>query len=592
MRWILALAAAAMVAVTATADLDLLLLHVNDVHSRFEETDVKSSDHCPAADFARGECYGGVARIAEVVRTERQLAADKGLPSLFVVAGDIFQGTPYFTFFKWQVCAEVVKKLRPDIMTLGNHEFDDSIKTLVSYLTDIKIPTVLTNLNMTEYPTLSALVLPSRVFTINGTKVGFVGYLSTDCPSIANTGRIKFMKESQPIRNEIKKLRDSGVNIVIALGHSGIDVDRIVAREVEDIDLIISSHSHTFLCSGPPPSIEIPYGPYPFYETNVKNNKPVPIITAYAFSKYIGKVHLRFDSKGDLTSIDGSPILLDRKIKQDPSMLTLVNKWKPLVTEITNVTVGRTFVDLSSQCGLEECNFGNLIADSYVYYNVLKNHNNKEYWTDSPIGIIQSGGIRTTIKYNSKRNGYITLGQLTTAIPFMRKLVKVTISGSTLKEVFEHSVTKYGFPLESNRFLQVSGVQIEYDLSQNPGSRVSSIYLRCGKCVVPKFEPLILNANYTILLNGFLARGGDNYWMFKNTVKKNVILDVDDYNVTAVYMKAISPIITGIEGRIKFKSHSTKNEKSTASNITYNTPSSRLQLLLIVIFSTLLFCYH
>lgn len=49
-------------------------------------------------------------------------------------------------------------------------------------------------------------------------------------------------------------------------------------------------------------------------------------------------------------------------------MLRLVNKYKPLLTQITNVTVGRTAVELSNHCSLEECNFGNLIADSYVYY--------------------------------------------------------------------------------------------------------------------------------------------------------------------------------------------------------------------------------
>lgn len=114
MRRTLVLVAA--IVVSAAADLELVLLHINDVHSRFEETDVNSSDHCPASDAAREECYGGVARIAGAVRAERRLAAEKGLPSLFVVAGDVFQGTPYYTFFKWHICAEVINELKPDIM--------------------------------------------------------------------------------------------------------------------------------------------------------------------------------------------------------------------------------------------------------------------------------------------------------------------------------------------------------------------------------------------------------------------------------------------------------------------------------------------
>jgi len=64
-----------------------------------------------------------------------------------------------------------------------------------------------------------------------------------------------------------------------------------------------------------PPSIEKPYGPYPLYVTNVKN-KPIPILQAYANTKYVGKVILKFDSNGELVNIDGSPTLLNHEIKQ------------------------------------------------------------------------------------------------------------------------------------------------------------------------------------------------------------------------------------------------------------------------------------
>jgi len=49
-------------------------------------------------------------------------------------------------------------------------------------------------------------------------------------------------------------------------------------------------------------------------------------------------------------------------------MLTVVDLWKPQVTNITNVTIGRTAVELINTCHQMECNIGNLIADSFVYY--------------------------------------------------------------------------------------------------------------------------------------------------------------------------------------------------------------------------------
>jgi len=69
--------------------------------------------------------------------------------------------------------------------TLGNHEFDHGIGALLSYLNGIQdIPTVVSNLNLTAEPELNNFVLPSLVLTINNTKVGIVGCLTTDTPVI------------------------------------------------------------------------------------------------------------------------------------------------------------------------------------------------------------------------------------------------------------------------------------------------------------------------------------------------------------------------------------------------------------------------
>lgn len=65
---------------------------------------------------------------------------------------------------------------------------------------------------------------------------------------------------------------------------------------------------------------------------------------------------------------------------------------------------------------------------------------------------------------------------------------------------------------------------VEYDLTKNPGNRVSSLLLRCGACSVPKFEPLQLTTNYTIVMNNYLAEGGDDFKSFKNGLKKNQLL--------------------------------------------------------------------
>lgn len=49
------------------------------------------------------------------------------------------------------------------------------------------------------------------------------------------------------------------------------------------------------------------------------------------------------------------------------------------------------------------------------------------------------------------------MGQLLNVIPFMNTLVKITISGSSLLEAFEHSVSDYVIDRGGRNFLQVSG---------------------------------------------------------------------------------------------------------------------------------------
>ena len=52
------------------------------------------------------------------------------------------------------------------------------------------------------------------------------------------------------VRAEAQRLQAEGVDILIALGHSGYELDQQLAEEVEEIDVVVGGHSHTFLWTG------------------------------------------------------------------------------------------------------------------------------------------------------------------------------------------------------------------------------------------------------------------------------------------------------------------------------------------------------
>jgi 5'-nucleotidase len=67
---------------------------------------------------------------------------------------------------------------------------------------------------------------------------------------LSSTGKLKFLDEIETAMEEATKLKSQGVDIIIALSHAGLDVDREVAAAVSDIDVIVGGHSHSFLFSG------------------------------------------------------------------------------------------------------------------------------------------------------------------------------------------------------------------------------------------------------------------------------------------------------------------------------------------------------
>lgn len=61
---------------------------------------------------------------------------------------------------------------------------------------------------------------------------------------------LKFEDEVESLQVQVNKLESLGYNKIIALGHSGFDVDQDIARRVKGIDVVIGGHTNTFLYDG------------------------------------------------------------------------------------------------------------------------------------------------------------------------------------------------------------------------------------------------------------------------------------------------------------------------------------------------------
>lgn len=97
-------------------------------------------------------------------------------------------------------------------------------------------------------------------------------------------------------------LKGQGINIIIALGHSGYQKDQEIAKNCPEVDIVIGGHSHTFLDSSQPvadkddTNAEAVRGPYPTI-VEQPSGKRVPVVQAYAYTKYLGKLHVQVKIK-------------------------------------------------------------------------------------------------------------------------------------------------------------------------------------------------------------------------------------------------------------------------------------------------------
>ena len=61
---------------------------------------------------------------------------------------------------------------------------------------------------------------------------------------------VKFTNESVAVQREVNRLKAAGAKIIIGLSHTGYMEDKHIASTIDDIDVIVGGHSHTFLYTG------------------------------------------------------------------------------------------------------------------------------------------------------------------------------------------------------------------------------------------------------------------------------------------------------------------------------------------------------
>ncbi|MEO1564160.1 MAG: 5'-nucleotidase C-terminal domain-containing protein [Pseudomonadota bacterium] len=504
---------------SAFADYTLHILHINDLHSRIESIS-RFDGTCSAEDDAAGECFGGVARLKSAIDAKRAELAGQNV--ILLDAGDQFQGSLIYTTYKGSAAAEFMEAMDFDAMAVGNHEFDDGPEALSAFIDAVSFPFVSSNLDVSQSNLLNGKVNDHVILEVGGEQIGIISALATDTVETSSPGpNVIFQDEIDALAASVGDLTEMGVSKIIALNHVGIVKDMEIANNVEGIDVVVGGHSHTLLDS----DNEDAFGPYPMMVGDV------PVVQAYAYSKYLGHLTVTFDDAGHLTSVTGAPFLIDAATPKDAAIAARVAELAAPVEEMKNTVVASAPAAIDGErerCRLQECAMGNLITDAML---------DRVADQGIQIAIQNGGGIRASIDA-----GEVTMGEIYTVLPFQNTLSTFFVSGQTIIDALENGVSQT--EEVKGRFPQVAGLEFTWDPSVAPlEGRVVEVLVEGA--------PIDPAATYGVVSNNYMRSGGDGYGMFGNA--ENVYdFGPDLAEVLAAYM-AEGNAAPALEGRIKQK---------------------------------------
>ena len=428
----------------AMAD-ELVILHTNDTHSQLD----------PASNG-----LGGVARRKVVIDSVRQ-ANDN---VILIDAGDAVQGTTYFNIYRGEPEHKVMNALGYDIAIVGNHEFDNGVDELAENIKNDSAVWITTNYDLRESP-LDSLFERYLIKEVDGRRIGFIAINLDPKGMIAegNYDGVKYLDAFKAANSTAWHLKhNERVDAVIAVTHIGFDGapgprDIDLAKQSEDIDIIIGGHSHTRLDK---PAV-------------VKNavGRDVLITQTGSRGATIGEVTIDLD---DMTA-NSKLIAVDSRLddRVDPDMTELLKPYRQAVDSIMGIKIAK------SATALEGDRLENLVAD---YVREIGDR----LADDVDLAIVNKGGIRRSLP-----KGDITQGMVIMMLPFDNRVVVVDIKGSDLRDALDVMASRGGDAVSS-------AVDARFDPTT-------------GKCVDITIDgkPLDPDKTYRLATIDYLANGGD-----------------------------------------------------------------------------------
>lgn len=562
------------------------LLHVGDQESWLLSAQGNLRDtSAQAISF-----YGGVDRLATVIKNAETAAVAQGRTVLKLNAGDAFLPGPRFTASLNNLStsysdggqdfydAIALRQIGFDAMVFGNHEFDLGPQMAARFAKVTGSTYLSSNLDFNATAEFSALkasgqVAPSKVITTAaGHKIGLVGATTPLLPTISSPGAVSVIgydanhTEAQNlqaliplIQAEVNRLRnEQGATTIILMSHlqnAANEID-VVVPALSGVDLVLSGGGHELMVD--PDDLLInggvgaTYNSDPVYAVDA-NGRNVPVMTSHFGNRYVGQLNFTIDdAKGTFTAVESSKMMrvsgaaadADRVAGDATLQSKVVTPVQNYINALNAQIIGTTAVKLNgpthTSCSALPCTFvagvrnaetglGDLVADAMRFAG------------KTDVAIQNGGGIRTNIA----AAGNVSVGDTFNILPFTNLVKRApSMNATQLKDLLEHGYGDTSPTGRANgRYAQISGMQVIYD-SRNParttqgtGSRIQRVVLDDGTVLIDNGVVVNNSRTFSFTTIDFTAAGGDGYPFAAN----GVVFENSPFTIT--YQEALANYI-------------------------------------------------
>lgn len=424
-------------------------------------------DFTAEAGGQAGDLIGGLALLSGYLNKVR--SEEKNV--IYVISGDMVQGSLIDSEYKGISTMEIMNYLSPDVVALGNHEFDYGLPHLLFLEKMANFPIVNANLYIKTYH--KRLMNPYKIIKLDGFDFLFTGIITQKVmDSLKQDNLVGSFVTLEDAAAEVGKItnayKNNDIDLTVLLTHIGYDSDVELAGMLKPewgVDLIIGGHSHTILNA----------------PTKVNN---ILITQAGVGTNQIGRFDIWVDDDtNSVVDYRWQLIPINSSLASpDAALSKLITDYSAEVDRKYSVLLTRFAAPLTHPTREVETPLGSVIADAFAGAS------------GADVVLVGSGSIRV-----KSLGPALTLKDLLACFPYDDTLTLYTLTGSQLEAIFKHIMRPQNRNGEGECYQVNSAVSVVY----SDASGLKSLSLN-GQPVKPE-------SLYTVLLQGYHFNNSESY---------------------------------------------------------------------------------